>query len=201
MAPTIKLTFTKERKLAQLIINANTIYNLIDGNYEFSNNLNGSGDITFAGNHMVAISGNNNLTGDLIANNKELKINGSTAGDVIINNNATLSGNGFMQDLTLNAGAAVAPGNSIGTLNVNSITYNNSSISNFEFNRTAIDKINATDNAIIAGTLNLTSYQDSGEFVVAQNIIETTNGAVSGQFSQVNIDDNYIINLQYNQKM
>jgi hypothetical protein len=192
-----QINFYQGASVGQINNNSATNFNFIDGNYEFTNNLNGAGNITLDGNHMVVISGNNALTGNIIANNSELKINGSTAGNVIINNGSILSGNGSVQNLTLNAGAVIAPGNSIGTLNVNSVSYNNSTISNFEFNRLNIDKVVAAQNATIDGILNLNIYQDSGDFVVSRNIIESTNGNISGQFSQINVENNYAASLDY----
>lgn len=99
--------------------------------------LNLSGSNTYSGATTVS-------AGTLKANNASGSATGS--GSVSIANSATLGGAGTISGtVSLASGGIIAPGNSVGTLTVGSLTAASGSIFNFEFNSTpANDRINVT---------------------------------------------------------
>jgi len=168
-------------------------------NLSYLASMSGAGNYIKTGSGILTLGATSTATGTIDVQNGELKVNGSTAQDVIIESGAKISGNGVVDSLVINSGGTLAPGNSIGTLNVSSLTLDSGSISNFEFDKTSIDKVIASGNISVAGTANFNLYNTAGGyFVVNQDILKSTGGTVSGSFDNVNVQDGYIANLQYN---
>src|SRR5439155_1449082 len=64
-----------------------------------------------------------------------LSVNGTLSGAGAVSVSGTLSGIGTVSQLvTINSGGFLAPGNSVGTLTLASLTLSNGSILNYEFN-------------------------------------------------------------------
>lgn len=94
-------------------------FNHTDTNYSFASNMLGAGTINqLAGN--TNLTGNSSgFTGNVTVKGGRLAVNGQLdGGQVTVFNSAMLGGNGKIGSLTANAGSIIAPGNSIGTLNV-----------------------------------------------------------------------------------
>ena len=96
-----------------------------------------SGDTTVAGGKLVVASGSS-LTGGgsvTVGSNATLNVNGSVAGPVSVGSNGLLSGTGSIGGLTLQTGATVSPGNSVGALQVSDAAnvWNGGSSIFFEF--------------------------------------------------------------------
>ncbi len=95
------------------------VFNHTDTDYEFDTDVKGNGALAF-------YSGNTSLTGDYSGFTGSATVNGgvmavnSTFNQAIsVLRGGTLGGTGTVSDVTLASGAILAPGNSIGTLNVN----------------------------------------------------------------------------------
>ncbi|WP_423827096.1 S8 family serine peptidase, partial [Serratia rubidaea] len=84
----------------------------------WSNDISGHGGLTKEGIGTLVLTGNNSYSGPTLVNQGLLAVNGTLASDVTVQDGGVLGGSGRIGSLTANAGATVAPGNSIGTLNV-----------------------------------------------------------------------------------
>ncbi|RNJ47255.1 autotransporter outer membrane beta-barrel domain-containing protein [Mesorhizobium erdmanii] len=93
-------------------------FNHTDTNYIFASAMSGAGTIN-------QIAGNTNLTADSSGftgatnvSGGRLAVNGSLAGSLVTISGGTLGGNGTVGGIVAQSGGIIAPGNSIGTLNV-----------------------------------------------------------------------------------
>ena len=107
--------------------------------------------ITKSGAGTLNLSGANTYSGGTTLSGGTLRANNASgsatgSGSVSIASGGTLDGAGFISGLvSVASGGIVAPGNSVGTLTVGSLTAASGSIFNFEFNGTpANDRINVT---------------------------------------------------------
>ncbi|MBP7709508.1 MAG: autotransporter domain-containing protein [Rickettsiales bacterium] len=169
-------------------------------NFTYSNAISGSGSITKTGSGRLELSGTNTYSGATTISAGELKVNGSASSSAVtIASGATISGSGTVGSLTIQSGGTLATGNSIGTLGVSGdLTLASGSTTNFEFNSSGIDKTTATGNINIAGTANFQLYgSNSGYFVTAKNILETSGGTISGTFDNVSTQSGFSTNLTY----
>ena len=113
-----------------------------------------------------------------------LIVNGSMVNVDTLVSGGVLGGTGTTGDVTANSGGTVAPGNSIGTLNVNgNVTFNNGSIYEAEVNAAGqSDLLNATGTATInGGTVSVIT--EAGAYGAStQYTILTAAGGVTGTF-------------------
>jgi fibronectin-binding autotransporter adhesin len=123
----------------------------------------------------LVLSGSNTYSGGTDITAGTLAVNGSLGGAVNVASGGVLGGSGALSGLvTVAAGGSLAPGNSPGTLTLNSgLALDGSSILNFELNATDAtvggginDLINVTSNFTLAGILNVSGI---GDFSTAAN--------------------------------
>ncbi|NDC75124.1 PEP-CTERM sorting domain-containing protein [bacterium] len=107
--------------------------------------------LTKSGIGTLSLAGSNTFSGGTTISGGTLKANNASgsatgSGSVSINTGGTLGGTGTISGaVSLASGGIIAPGNSVGTLTVGSLTAASGSIFNFEFNSTpANDRINVT---------------------------------------------------------
>jgi len=162
-----------------------------------------SGD--FTGNNFILDkigAGTVNLTGDLSAltvaqfdvDAGRLAFNNSTNANnvtVFVNNGGTLGGIGHVGGIEAQSGGIVAPGNSIGTLNVNgNANFYSGSIYNVEYNAAGqSDDIIATGTILVsaAAVLNLDGAAGSYAPSTTYTILEATGGTILGNsFGTIN---------------
>jgi autotransporter-associated beta strand protein len=130
------------------------------GNATFSGNFSGAGNVTKSGTGTVILTGNAAHTGGTTVSDGTLRVNG-THGSAIAVSWATLGGNGTISGLTtLNSGATLAPGNSVGTLTFTSgLSLNSTSTVVMEINGTTagqFDTVNVSGGSLTyAGSLQL----------------------------------------------
>lgn len=168
-------------------------------NITYSNAISGTGTITKTGSGRLELSGTNTYSGATTVSAGELKVNGSAASSAVtVSSGATISGTGTVGALTIQSGGTLAAGNSVGTLNVSGdLILSSGSTTNFEFDRSAIDKIIASGNISISGTANFQLLDTDGYFTVTQNILETTGGTISGTFDTTSTDNGFSTSLEY----
>ncbi|WP_426880368.1 autotransporter-associated beta strand repeat-containing protein, partial [Serratia bockelmannii] len=84
----------------------------------YSNNISGHGGLTKEGAGILELTGANTYAGPTLVNQGRLAINGSVTSAVSVQSGGIVGGSGTVGSLTARRGGTVAPGNSIGTLNV-----------------------------------------------------------------------------------
>ncbi|MCG3147564.1 MAG: hypothetical protein PCFJNLEI_01004 [Verrucomicrobiae bacterium] len=101
----------------------------------FTGVISGSGSLTKVGSGQLVLSGNNTYTGTTALNGGTLRVNGSLATPALtVASGAKLGGSGTIAGaVTIQNNGTLAPGNSIGTNTVGSLTLNASSVLEWEF--------------------------------------------------------------------
>ncbi|WP_242108629.1 autotransporter outer membrane beta-barrel domain-containing protein [Luteimonas aquatica] len=169
-------------------ISATLNFNHTSDNYVLAAKLRGKGTIN-------QLAGTTHLTGDGSAffgttniNGGELRVDGSLGGTLFVRSGGRLSGIGTVGSTTVGSGATIAPGNSIGTLNVNGdIRFETGSIYEVEANPQGPDSdlIKATGTATLAGGSVLHVGPDGNFKPGVIYTILSADGGVSGRFDNV----------------
>lgn len=162
----------------------------------WSNDISGHGGLTKQGAGALWLTGSSTYSGPTLVNDGLLVVNGSVTSDVTVQQQGVLAGNGTVGSLTAARGGTVAPGNSIGTLNVNGdVTFQPGSRYAVEVSPDGrSDVINATGAIALNGGEVAVSLENSGNLLSQAevrsllgqqyNILSATNG-VTGQFDSV----------------
>lgn len=138
--------------------------------------------LTKTGPGIQILSGDNTYTGLTTVQEGMLVVNGSLSEDVLIISPGTLKGNGMIGGTVTNTGT-LAPGQSIGTLNVGSYA-NNGGTYNVEVNGVGQSSlINSTGAATLSGGMVVVSSVDGSFRLQQPYTIITAQGGVIGTFS------------------
>ncbi len=163
--------------------------------------LTGSGGLAKTDLGKLILTGANTYSGPTAVRAGTLAVNGSLTSAVTVESGARLGGTGTVGGIIALAGGTVAPGNSIGTLNVaGDVTFAAGSFYEVETNPAGqADKIAATGTATLqGGTVHVLA--GSGNYAPSTTYtILTANGGRSGQFAGV--DSNFAFltpTLSYN---
>ncbi|WP_261162122.1 autotransporter serine protease, partial [Serratia proteamaculans] len=162
----------------------------------WSNNISGHGGLTKQGIGTLVLTGNNSYAGPTLINQGLLAINGSVTSDVTVQNAGVLGGSGTVGSLTARSGGTVAPGNSIGTLNVTrNLSFEPGSRYAVEVAPNGqSDRIQSNGSATIGGgevavslenSTNLLSQSEVRSLLGQQYNILTAQQGISGQFDSV----------------
>ncbi|MEX3242514.1 autotransporter outer membrane beta-barrel domain-containing protein [Serratia quinivorans] len=162
----------------------------------WSNNISGHGGLTKQGIGTLVLTGNNSYAGPTLINQGLLAINGSVTSDVTVQNAGVLGGSGTVGSLTARSGGTVAPGNSIGTLNVTrNVSFEPGSRYAVEVAPNGqSDRIQSSGSATIGGgevavslenSTNLLSQREVRSLLGQQYNILTAQQGISGQFDSV----------------
>jgi autotransporter-associated beta strand protein len=150
-----------------------------------ANTISGSGGLTQAGGGNLILTGASTYTGPTIINGGTLSVTGSIAASAVtVNSGGRLGGTGTTGAVTVNGGGTIAPGNSIGTLTVASLSLAPGSATSMELSPTAADRINVTGNASLGGVLALSpsagSYGATSYRLIQAGNIDSTFANVTG---------------------
>ena len=173
-------------------------FNHTSSNYVFDAMLGGNGTIYQKAGTTV-LTGNSgatggNYTGNAYVDAGKLIVNGDLSnGSVIVGSGGTLGGNGQIQNLTAHLGSIIAPGNSIGTLQVsNTVQFDTGSTYQVEVNPAASDQIVTGGVATISGGT-VEALAAPGQYAAStQYTILTATGGVAGQYSGVTVDSPFL---------
>ncbi|QAX85130.1 autotransporter outer membrane beta-barrel domain-containing protein [Pseudomonas sp. DTU12.3] len=153
------------------------------------------GSLIKSGDGQLLLTGENSYRGPTTVNGGLLTVNGSLASAVTVNDSGTLGGSGRISALLANSGARVAPGNSIGTLNVaGDVTFAPGSTYAVELSPTSSDRIVAGGTATISGATVSLSLENSPTLLSTvevqsllghqYDILQAT-GGIQGRFGAV----------------
>lgn len=159
----------------------------IEDSIALSDNISGAIALTKDGDGTLNITGTHSYTGATTVTDGLLKMNGTSTGSTItIGAQGTLGGSGTTGDIINNG--TLAPGNSIGTLNVTGdVTLNSGSVLEMEVTgKDSSDKIIATGTVTQDGTLRLVPVKTNAfDKVETYQII--TAGSATGTFDDITI--------------
>ncbi len=143
------------------------------------------------------------VLGSLSAGEGDLAINANITADITVQAIGTLMGSGTIIGDVVNGGS-LAPGNSVGTLNITG-AYTQSATGSYdlEIEGTNGDQLNITGTATLDGTLNVSLTLSDTDMPDTQGItfINTT-GGVTGKFATVNasVTQFFRVSLAYSDK-
>jgi outer membrane autotransporter protein len=151
--------------------------------FTFGGDISGTGGFEQRGGGTTVLTGASTYSGPTTVVNGGLVVDGSLASTVTVNAGATLSGIGTIGGLIGNG--TVAPGNSIGTLNVaGNVAFGPGSIYQVELNAAGeTDRINATGTATLTGgTVQVLAATGNYSPAMVYTIV-TAQGGRSGAFA------------------
>ncbi|CAN5921278.1 autotransporter outer membrane beta-barrel domain-containing protein [soil metagenome] len=152
----------------------------------YAGRMSGTGGVTIAGGGIVNFTGANTYSGPTAINGGTLAVNGSITSNVTVNAGGTLGGNGTIFGSVVTAGT-LAPGNSIGTLNVNgSFVQSAGSFYQVEVNGAGqSDRLNVTGTATLNGGTVAVLAQSGGYARNTTYTILTASGGLGGTYANV----------------
>ncbi|MGR6616497.1 MULTISPECIES: autotransporter serine protease [Pseudomonas] len=153
------------------------------------------GSLIKSGAGSLVLNGDSTYRGATTVNGGLLAVNGTLTSAVSVNDSGTLGGSGRIGALTVNRGGRVAPGNSVGTLQVaGDVTLGAGSTYAVELTPSSSDRIVAGGKALLdGGTLTLAlensptllSGAQAQSLIGRQYSILQAAGGIEGQFGQV----------------
>ncbi|WP_346295186.1 autotransporter domain-containing protein [Rhodopseudomonas sp. P1] len=162
--------------------NATLAFNRSDTT-SFGGAISGGGNLIKRGAGNLSLSGISSYTGATTVEAGTLSVNGSIASSSLttVNAGAALGGNGTVGSTLINGGA-LAPGNSIGTLNVSgNLTFTAASSYMVEVSPSSADRVNVSGTATLGGATVTASFA-SGGYVERQYTLVNATGGVIGTF-------------------
>src|SRR5439155_9641478 len=152
----------------------------------------GGGAMTKSSSGTVILTGANTYSGGTAINGGILRVNGAGgtgSGDVNVNSTGTLAGNGSIAgNVFVNSGGHVAPGNSIDTISLATLTLGSGSVLDMELGApTSSDRINVTTGSgltLNGGEVDLT---DTGGLDVGTYTLIDYSGTLLGSLSNLTL--------------
>ena len=166
--------------------NAALIFFQFEGG-EYADVISGTGTLEKTGTQELILSNAHTYTGTTTVTSGNLVLNGSIGpGLTTVANGATISGTGTVTG-DLNNSGVIAPGNSVGTLNITG-NYDHDTTATYtvEISPAAADKINVTGNANIQGGVVNSVIVDSIQGFTPKTYTILQAAAVTGTFDTIN---------------
>nr|WP_281167854.1 autotransporter domain-containing protein [Amorphus coralli] len=154
----------------------------------YSGTVLGEGLLQIAGGGVTLASDSSAFEGTAIVRDAEFRLAGDLGGTLVLEQAAVLAGNGTVGDTSVEALAAIAPGNSIGTINVaGDITFTAGSTYEVETDpaSSSADLIAASGTVTLSGGT-VEHVGEAGDYPLqARYIILTADGGVVGRYDSV----------------
>ncbi|MCV9907835.1 autotransporter-associated beta strand repeat-containing protein [Brucella sp. HL-2] len=170
--------------------------------FEFSGKISGSGGFQQKGGGAVILTGDSSYTGATDVLSGRLAVNGSIGSSMFttVYEGAELGGAGIVGQTFINGGT-LAPGNSIGTLNVaGDLRFTASSLYEVEVSPSGSDRVNVAGQADLGGATVHASF-DPGAYVMKRyNILNARDGLAGSAFGEevtTNLPENFVSLLRY----
>lgn len=154
----------------------------------FVADISGSGSVTKLGSGLLTLTGSSGaFTGTTAVQGGILSVNGQLGGTLRIGSGATLQGNGTVGTTTALSGSHIAPGNSIGTLNVlGNLTFATGSTYDVEIAPDGTsDRINVSGTATIESGAAVQVTKAGTYTYGTRYTILTAGGGINGNFSEL----------------
>jgi autotransporter-associated beta strand protein/T5SS/PEP-CTERM-associated repeat protein len=165
----------------------------------FSGAISGTGGVVKQGTGTFTLTGASSYTGPTNIDAGTLVVNGSLASNVFVNSGGTLRGTGSIGSLVVGNGAALSPGNSIGTFTVQgNLVMAAAAAYLVEVSSSAADRTNVAGTASLGGTVQATFL--SGTVARAYTILSAAgglNGTTFGALTTSNLPANFNASLSY----
>jgi autotransporter-associated beta strand protein len=185
------------------IVNENKLIFNRSNTYTFKGVISDVGDVVQSGTGKTILTGVSTYTGKTTVDAGTLSINGDirTSSGVIVNSGGTLGGTGFVPDTLVKAGGTLAPGNSVGTLNVvGNLQFITGSTYVVEVSSAGADRTNVSGTATLGGAA-ITASIASGTAVNKKYTIVNAAGGLTGRFNSsvvtTNLPSNFVTSLSY----
>ncbi|MFC4174540.1 autotransporter domain-containing protein [Microvirga sp. GCM10011540] len=152
---------------------------------DFANAIAGTGRLVKTGSGRLNLTGTSPFSGRTEVQAGRLAVNGSLAGSVVTVTGGSLGGTGTVGGLVARNGAMIAPGNSIGTINVSgNVAFASGSTYEVEIDAAGqSDRIAASGTATLSGgTVQILPDRGTGYVANRPYTILTAQGGVSGRF-------------------
>lgn len=180
--------------------NATLAFNRSDAT-SFGGAISGGGDLIKRGAGNLSLTGVSSYTGATTVEAGTLGVNGSIASSSLttVNAGAALGGNGTVGTTLINGGA-LAPGNSIGTLNVSgNLTFTAASSYMVELSPSSADRVNVSGTATLGGATVNASFAGGGYVERQYTLVNATGGVVGtfGTLVNTNLPSGFRSNLGY----
>lgn len=120
----------------------------------YAGRLTNAGSLTKVGSGTLTLSGSNTYSGTTLVEDGRLAVNGSLSSAVTVTNNGVLGGSGVISSVVTMNGGTLAPGNSIESLAMGELTFNNGSTFEVELDSSVTLSLGA-DFVKVSGGLNL----------------------------------------------
>jgi outer membrane autotransporter protein len=170
-----------------LILGGNNASSALEGSLHDGGEVAGAGGgLTKAGTGTLELTGDSTYTGETLVEAGTLKVNGSLVSPVRVAADAVLGGSGKMGGILAQSGSTIAPGNSIGSLNVSgNVAFAAGSNYAVEINAAGqSDRIDAAGSATLSGgTVYVLPDQGTGYKADSSYTIMTARGGVTGTFA------------------
>ena len=167
----------------------------------FGGRISGGGQVVQDGLGNTTLSGISSYTGATTVNGGTLSVDGAIAASSLttVNAGGTLGGTGTVGNVTIDGGR-LAPGNSIGTLNVaGNLVLTAASNYMVEVSALAADRVDVTGTATL-GNATVNASFAAGSYVTKQYTIVNAAGGVTGTFGaqvNTNLPANFTSSLAY----
>ncbi len=149
--------------------------------------LSGPGSLTKVDSGALTLTATNTYNGPTTIDQGELIVNGSLADSAVTVNGGTLGGTGTLNNVTVNSGGEVAPGDAPGVMHLSgSLTMAAGAAMDFELDSpTSYDQLELSGPAVLGGELNV-SLVNGFSPAVGQSF-DLINGHTNGSFAEINL--------------